>query len=381
MANGLLGDPTALRGLLQSPSTTDFALALLANSGYSNRRRSLGEIVGTSMLQSRQMAAEQAQQKLREQYMRAQIEAMQQKPQAQEELATIVGEDGKPVYVPRSQAIGKSPWEKPSGTTSLPTTVQEYEIAKSQGYPGTFMDYRRDVAGMSRAPPAPPSYAPQYSIVTSTRPDGTPGLFRFNQRTGEMEDTGSTPPPEKTSPREGTNLRKEFDSQPSVKAYAETLPLLVSARNAPDTGAGDLQLIYTAGKVLDPGSVVREGELLLFQKAGTPLQRLVGEMRFNAAEGGRLSPDARQQILSMLNERVLAYRQGYDRDRQRFSEYATELGVNPRTVVGDHVANAYTPSRAARQAGSSNQYPEGTVIRDRKTGQTKVMRNGEWVSQ
>ena len=92
MANGLLGDPTALRGLLQSPSTTDFALAMLANSGYSPRRRSLGEIVGASMLQSRQMAAEQAQQKLREEYMRAQIQAMQQRPQAQQRAPFNLGD-------------------------------------------------------------------------------------------------------------------------------------------------------------------------------------------------------------------------------------------------------------------------------------------------
>ena len=96
MANGLLGDPTALRGLLQSPSTTDFALAMLANSGYSPRRRSLGEIVGASMLQSRQMAAEQAQQKLREEYMRAQIAAMQQRPEAQRRI--VKGPDGLDYY-------------------------------------------------------------------------------------------------------------------------------------------------------------------------------------------------------------------------------------------------------------------------------------------
>jgi hypothetical protein len=171
---GLLGNMDNLRGILAQPSTNDFALALLANSGYSNRRRGLGEIIGTSMLQSRQMAAEQAQQKLREQFMRAQIEAMQQKPQAQEELAIVIGEDGKPVYVPRSQAIGKSPYEKPSGATSLPTTVQEYEIAKSQGYGGTFMDYRRDVARMGQSPGAAaqrPAAIETYEYLRNLPPD------------------------------------------------------------------------------------------------------------------------------------------------------------------------------------------------------------------
>jgi hypothetical protein len=105
---GLLGNMDNLRGILASPSTNDFALALLANSGYSNRRRGLGEIIGTSMLQSRQMAAEQAQQKLREQYMRAQIEAMQQKPQAQAQspFANINPRDYTPESIAAFQQSG-----------------------------------------------------------------------------------------------------------------------------------------------------------------------------------------------------------------------------------------------------------------------------------
>jgi hypothetical protein len=152
----------------------DLGLALLSNSGYNSRRRGFGEILGTSMLQSRQMAAEAAQQKLREQYMQAQIQAMQQRPQAQEDLEIVIGEDGKPVYVPRSQAVGKSPYERPSGTTSLPATVQEYEIAKRQGYPGSFMDYRRDIARMGQSPSAAtqrPAAIETYEYLRGLPPD------------------------------------------------------------------------------------------------------------------------------------------------------------------------------------------------------------------
>jgi hypothetical protein len=171
---GLLGAVGGAQGLLQNPATMDLGLALLANSGYNSRRRGFGEILGTSMLQSRQMAAEAAQQKLREQYMQAQIQAMQQKPQAQEALEIVIGEDGKPVYVPRSQAVGKSPYERPSGTTSLPATVQEYEIAKRQGYPGSFMDYRRDIARMGQSPSAAtqrPAAIETYEYLRGLPPD------------------------------------------------------------------------------------------------------------------------------------------------------------------------------------------------------------------
>ena len=218
---GLLGSMDNLRGILASPSTNDFALALLANSGYSPRRRGLGEIIGQSMLQSRQMAAEQAQQKLREQYMRAQIEAMQQKPQAQEELAIVIGEDGKPVYVPRSQAIGKSPYERQTGPASDPTSIAEFKLSQQDP---SFAKWLREREAMGRAPPAPPSYAPQFDLEPITRPDGTVGLGRFNQRTGQLEDTGMSPAPEKppkeTAPTEGERTSANyFDRMNAAEQY------------------------------------------------------------------------------------------------------------------------------------------------------------------
>lgn len=148
-------------------------------------------------------------------------------------------------------------------------------------------------------------------------------------------------PPEGPSVKDAQRLRKEFRGLPSVKEYETSLPLLVSARKAPDTGFGDLQLIYTAGKVLDPGSVVREGELALTVAAGSPLQRVIGSTRFTAEKGGRLTPTTRKQLLEMLNERVLAYRQAYDRDYGQYAEYAREGSFQPDQVVGRHAANAY----------------------------------------
>jgi hypothetical protein len=158
--------------------------------------------------------------------------------------------------------------------------------------------------------------------------------------------------------RAGTDqqkLRKEFRSLQSVKDYETALPILVSARKAPDNGYGDLQLIYTAGKVLDPGSVVREGELALTVAAGSPLQRALGTARFTTENGGRLTPETRQQLLGMLNERVLAYRQAYDRDYSQFAEYARDNDFQPEQIVGRHAANAYGSGGQTKAA----QQPQG----------------------
>lgn len=138
-------------------------------------------------------------------------------------------------------------------------------------------------------------------------------------------------------------MRKEFDALSEVKAYKEIAPVLMSARRAPDTPAGDIQLAYTVGKILDPNSVVREGELALAIKAGSPLERLLGQGTYVSGQGARMTPEIRRQLLEMVNERALAVRQQYDAARANYEGYARDMGVAPASIIGQHVANAYVP--------------------------------------
>jgi hypothetical protein len=144
-------------------------------------------------------------------------------------------------------------------------------------------------------------------------------------------------------------LRKEFQSLQSVKDYETSLPLLISARNAPDTPAGDLQVIYTVGKVLDPNSVVREGELQLTKDAAPWLQKAVGEARKQISGQGTLTPETRASLLDALNQRVMGYRQAYDMDYEQYASYSQQAGFSPADVVGKHSANAYK-SKGAKKA-------------------------------
>ena len=149
---------------------------------------------------------------------------------------------------------------------------------------------------------------------------------------------GMTP---KESRRMTIDLRSKFDALPEVKAFKEIAPVITSARRAPDNAAGDIQLAYTVGKILDPNSVVREGELAMAVKAGSPLERLLGSGTYTLGNGGRMTPQIRKELLGMLNERALANRQAYDAARNNYVGYASEVGINPQSVVGTHVANAY----------------------------------------
>jgi hypothetical protein len=135
---GLLGAVGGAQGLLQNPATMDLGLALLANSGYSSRRRGFGEILGTSMLQSRQMAAEAAQQKLREQYMQAQIQAMNA-PGAAPQRRIVRGPDGLDYYedgtrvLPNVQAPAAMPKPRESRTVNVGNMMRTEEFNPETG--------------------------------------------------------------------------------------------------------------------------------------------------------------------------------------------------------------------------------------------------------
>lgn len=164
------------------------------------------------------------------------------------------------------------------------------------------------------------------------------------------------------------SLRKEYEGQESVKGMEAVMPMITSARKAPDTGYGDLDMIYAVGKIMDPASVVREGELHLTIAAGSPIQRALGTTRFSIEQGGRLTPKQRKQLLEMLDGRVSAIEQGYERDYSRYSQYARELGFEPEQVVGTRVRGAFAgggPAGTPKTIASDAEYkslPSGAVF-------------------
>jgi hypothetical protein len=193
----------------------------------------------------------------------------------------------------------------------------------------------------------------------------------------------------KQSRRDTASLRKEFRGLPSVKEYETSLPIVETARNAPDTPAGDLQVIYSVGKVLDPNSVVREGELQLTQNATPFLQKVIGKARAELSGQGRLTPQTRQDLVGMLDQRVQGYQQAYSRDYETYGGYARDIGADPGQIVGTRPETAFTPggsppigtppSAALASNGGAPplpQQPEMTATGP--NGEKLVLRNGQW---
>lgn len=149
-------------------------------------------------------------------------------------------------------------------------------------------------------------------------------------------------PPNKNQTFDNTSgLRKELESQSAVKIYKNAMPSYASALQSPDTPAGDLDMIYAFAKIMDPDSVVREGEANSVAALGTVGQRIYGELRKQLDGAGRLSPEQRSGMRQTLAARVTQYNRAYTLERSRFRDLATKQGVDPDLVVGPHFGDAY----------------------------------------
>jgi hypothetical protein len=138
-----------------------------------------------------------------------------------------------------------------------------------------------------------------------------------------------------------SGLRKELEGQDAVKTYKNALPSYASALRSPDTPAGDQDLIYAFAKIMDPNSVVREGEAATASALGTMGEQMAGAVRKQLAAEGKLTPEIRAMMRNTLAGRVAAYDKAYNFERGRFRELSTKQGIDPDLVVGPHIGDAY----------------------------------------
>lgn len=129
-------------------------------------------------------------------------------------------------------------------------------------------------------------------------------------------------------------IASRFDADPIVrnaKDIAQSYQRVMSTR---DDAAGDLSLIFAYMKMLDPGSVVREGEFANAQSAaGVPEQ--IRNSYNRALKGVRLTPSQRQQFRAQARELARGQRQLLQPVIERYSQRAAPLGVDPSLLFAD----------------------------------------------
>ena len=138
--------------------------------------------------------------------------------------------------------------------------------------------------------------------------------------------------------KRGDSLRQDFDGQMDVKNYKSAIPVFLSGLNAAQNATGDLQLMNAYSKVVDPNSVVREGEVNMAGNTDSFVNQLIAKLQKQGDidGGGNLSANARERLKSEMNTRVAALAKAYGVQRSRFQQLAQRQGVNPEDVVGGY---------------------------------------------
>ena len=140
-------------------------------------------------------------------------------------------------------------------------------------------------------------------------------------------------------------LRKEFEGNAAVQDYKTILPQITAAMRADDNGAGDLSVIYAFGKVMDPGSAVREGEMAMAGST-TPLMQMAEQWRLRIEKGQRMPPAIRRQLIMEMRRKGGDLNTRYMQERARYGRTARSFRVNPADVIGDHPGKDFQQTEA-----------------------------------
>lgn len=151
------------------------------------------------------------------------------------------------------------------------------------------------------------------------------------------------------------DLRSEFTTQmkPYVELSQAYQKIETAAKN--NSPAGDIALVYGFMKVLDPGSVVREGEFATAANAGG-VPDTVRNMYNRAINGERIGEKIRSDFLQQSRNIIESQRVLSNDLIDRYKSVAQEYKLNPNQIVFDPFKRIKTPAEiAAEAAGESTQ--------------------------
>lgn len=120
-------------------------------------------------------------------------------------------------------------------------------------------------------------------------------------------------------------------AQPFIQIGQAYKKIEVAAKNP--SAAGDISLIFGYMKLLDPGSVVREGEFATAQNAGSIPQSIYG-MYNKALSGERLAPTVRNDFLNQAKNLISSQKEIFDATiKPKFESIVKTNGLTQNNVM------------------------------------------------
>lgn len=184
---------------------------------------------------------------------------------------------------------------------------------------------------------------------------------------GQQAETESRQQGQQTFERENT-LRDEFntltkDYRTQSDAYGR-----VQASAADPSAAGDLSLIFAYMKLLDPGSVVREGEQATAANA-RGVDEGVRSYYNRVLTGERLAPEQRKDFVDRAQRLYDQATRDHTRIKTQQEAKARRYGVNPANVTTEYGSTAAPQQGGARvsratvdKLAAEEKVPRATVI-------------------
>lgn len=159
---------------------------------------------------------------------------------------------------------------------------------------------------------------------------------------------------------ETDKTRREYESKRAklgeATQAAQTVASLTADPNLANNPQAQMALVFAFGRMLDPGSVVREGEYKLFE-SGRGILDTLGNFPERVASGARLTPE---QVRNMRAISSTLLQQQQERERAlgtRYHGLATQRGYDPYEVVGEFDPGKPQGAAAPAQAASPQAAP------------------------
>jgi hypothetical protein len=149
----------------------------------------------------------------------------------------------------------------------------------------------------------------------------------FNEKTGEVKplpDMGSS-----VDFKDISTLRKEAQDTPQVKNYMAAAPIYRSMVETAgrNSKASDLNMVYGLGKIMDPTSVVREGEMVMVKNTASIPDWLQGAIS-SLNGGAALTSETRKAIMTEAKSRMGSYANETEQLRKQYEGIAGRNKIN-----------------------------------------------------
>lgn len=218
--------------------------------------------------------------------------------------------------------------ERDEALANFAMALPEDQRALAEAYPDVFGEM---MAKKALGGTAPTSYE------TVTTADGVFRVPNNNADPKAMVKIGERPERNEGEGREfaqEAKLRETYIKQAKPFEDLRINYQRIQAANQDNTGASDIAMVYSFMKMLDPTSVVREGEFATAQNAGG-IPDQIKSLYNRAISGERLSPEVRNDFMQQAARQYEQQFGSYQQIQGTFRALAEQYGINPDRVAPD----------------------------------------------